>query len=46
MNATAPAHLVDTAPTGIFPSQTLRELIADGAVTAYEYDERGRRIVE
>ena len=34
MNATAPAHLVDTAPTGIFPSQTLRELIADGAVNA------------
>jgi dCTP deaminase len=34
MNASAPLHAVDTAPTGIFPSQTLRDLIADGVVTA------------
>ena len=31
-----PANIVspDTAATGIFPSQTLRGLVADGAVTA------------
>lgn len=34
MSNPAPLESVDTAPTGIFPSQTLRALVEDGAVTA------------
>lgn len=34
MSNPAPFESVDTAPTGIFPSQILRALVEDGAVTA------------
>lgn len=34
MNQPAPLEAIDTAPTGIFPSQTLRGLVDDGVVTA------------
>lgn len=34
MSQPAPNEMLDTAPTGIFPSQTLRGLVDSGAVTA------------
>lgn len=34
MNQPVPLESIDPAPTGIFPSQTLRGLVDDGAVTA------------
>ena len=34
MNQSAAVESIDTAPTGIFPSQTLRGLVESGAVTA------------